>query len=212
MNASTVAPEQRFTKARPCPVCSGYGAATRGQGKRYYGFLSDDGDYAHCAREEHAGILERHSNSDTFAHRLKGDCRCGVRHDPLPVAETNGKATKRRIAATYDYHDTNGELHYQTVRFVPKGFSQRRPNGKGGWTWSLNGVRRVPYRLPELLAADKQVTVYAAEGEEDVDRLRALGLVSTTNPEGAGKWREEFSEHLKDRHVVILPDNDEAGR
>ncbi len=83
------------------------------------------------------------------------------------------------------------------VRFVPKDFRQRRPNGNGKWTWSLNGTKRVPYRLPELLAAEKQATVYVAEGEEDVDRLRALGCVSTTNSEGAGNWRDELSEYLK---------------
>jgi len=29
------------------------------------------------------------------------------------------KKSKRRIAATYDYHDENGKLLFQTVRYVP---------------------------------------------------------------------------------------------
>src|SRR6516164_4926592 len=29
---------------------------------------------------------------------------------------------------------------------------------------------------------------------------------------GAGKWRDEYSKHLKGANVVILPDNDEPGR
>src|SRR5215208_507945 len=209
--SALVRPDQRFTKAHPCPICGGYDAELRGQGKRCYGFLSDDGNYAHCTREEHAGTLGRHPNSDTFAHRLEGDCRCGVRHYPLPAALTHARATKLHIEATYDYLGTDEELLYQVIRFAPKTFRQRRPDGKGGWSWSLNGVQRVPYRLPELLAADKQAPVYVAEGEEDVDRLRALGLMSTTNSEGAGKWRDELSEYLRDRNVVILPDNDEPG-
>jgi len=37
-------------------------------------------------------------------------------------------------------------------------------------------------------------------------------LLGTTNSGGAGKWQPEYSEALRDRNVVILPDNDEAGR
>ncbi len=210
--SARVNPEQRFTKARPCPVCGGHDARNRGQGTRCYGFLSDDGNWAHCTRQEYAGSLERHANSETFAHKLTGDCRCGEHHDPLSTPPTNERATNRRIEATYDYLDVNGQRLYQVVRFVPKTFRQRRPDGNGGWTWSLNGTRRVPYRLPELLASDNRATVYLPEGEEDVDRLRDLGLVSTTNPEGAGSWRDELSEYLRDRNAVVLQDNDEAGR
>src|SRR5262249_41442791 len=59
--------------------------------------------------------------------------------------------SERRIVTTYDYQDENGKLLFQVVRFDPKGFRQRRPDGRGGWLWSLNGVRRVPYRLPDVL-------------------------------------------------------------
>src|SRR5690606_4728186 len=47
---------------------------------------------------------------------------------------------------------------------------------------------------------------------KDVDNLRALGFTATTNPMGAGKWRDEYSESLRGAHAVILPDNDEPGR
>ena len=50
------------------------------------------------------------------------------------------------------------------------------------------------------------------EGEKDADRLASLGFVATTNAGGAGKWRDEYSEYLRGRHVVIIPDNDEPGR
>jgi len=69
----------------------------------------------------------------------------------------------------------------------------------------------VIYKLPELLAADTSDTVYVVEGEKDADQLAALGLVTTTNPQGAGKWREEYTAPLVGRRVVILPDNDKAG-
>lgn len=121
-----------------------------------------------------------------------------------------------RILATYDYKDERGNLLFQTVRLwdVEKGkdFRQRRPNGKGGWVWKLEDTRRVLYRLSELIVANPLDPVFVVEGEKDVDNLIRLGLAATTNPMGAGKWRKEFAEFLRDRAVIILPDNDELGR
>jgi hypothetical protein len=117
-----------------------------------------------------------------------------------------------RIATTYDYTDENGQLLYQAVRYEPKDFRQRRPDGKGGWVWNLNGVRLVLYRLPELARAPSSRPVFVAEGEKDVDRLTEMGLVATTNAMGAGKWRLSYAEALTGREVVILPDNDDPGR
>src|SRR6185436_19822316 len=36
---------------------------------------------------------------------------------------------------------------FQCLRYKPKAFSQRRPDGSGGWIGNLNGVRRVLFRL-----------------------------------------------------------------
>jgi putative DNA primase/helicase len=116
-----------------------------------------------------------------------------------------------RIAATYDYRDERRELLFQVVRFEPKDFRPRRPSGDG-WIWNLGDVRRVLYRLPDLLAAKPDEPVFVVEGEKDVDTLVRLGLCATTSPGGAGKWRPEYSKALDDRQVVILPDNDEPGR
>ena len=192
-----------FNRSNPCPICNGYDSMERGKGKRCHGFLSSDEKYANCSREEYAGLLTKNLKSDTYGHKLKGNCNCGVRHDPSPA---------KQLVATYDYKDEQGKLLYQVVRYEPKAFLQRQPDGKGSWVWKLDGVRRVLYRLPELLAADPQETVFIVEGEKDANRLSALGLVVTTNVSGAGKWRDEYNEYLCERHVVILPDNDQKGR
>ena len=73
-----MSPLQRFKRDRPCPVCGGHADLPQGEGRRWCGYLSDDGRYALCARAEHAGRLEQDGNADTFAHYLQGDCRCGV--------------------------------------------------------------------------------------------------------------------------------------
>lgn len=128
----------------------------------------------------------------------------------------NGDGTRRErhIVATYDYADEKGKLLFQVVRFEPKGFAQRRPDPKapGGYSWNLEGVERVVYRLPELVAAPLDVLVFIVEGEKDADALTRLGLIATANPGGAGKWRTEYAACFKGRRVVVLPDNDDTGR
>jgi len=100
---------------------------------------------------------------------------------------------------------------YQSVRYDPKDFKQRKPDGNGGWAWNISGVRLVLYRLSELLKRESE-TVFVCEGEKDVHTLEAFGLLATCNAMGAGKWRPEYSETLRGRSVVILPDNDAPGR
>ncbi len=133
---------------------------------------------------------------------------------PAPEDRSRRPARPRcaKIAAIYDYRDETGSLLFQVVREEPKAFKQRRPDGRGAWIWNVDGVRRVLYRLPELLAAPMDAVVNVVEGEKDAEALAALGFVATTNPGGAGKWRPEFAEVLRDRVVVILADSDEAGR
>jgi hypothetical protein len=116
-------------------------------------------------------------------------------------------AQQGRIATIYDYTDESGKLLFQTVRYEPKGFRQRRPDGRGGWIWNLKGVRRVLYRLPELTRRASE-PIFLCEGEKDAHTLEALGLLATTNPMGAGNWRAEYSQQIRGRPVVCLPDND----
>lgn len=116
-----------------------------------------------------------------------------------------------KIVAEYDYRDDHGTVQYQVVRLKPKDFRQRRPDGRGGWNWKMIGVKPLPYRLPEMLA-EPQKPVFVVEGEKDADRLTREGLIATCNHGGAGKWRPELCRWFEDRLVMILPDNDEAGR
>jgi len=124
---------------------------------------------------------------------------------------TTKNGSKSRVVAHYDYRDEAGDIVFQAVRYEPKDFKQRRPDGTGGWTWSVKGVRVVPYRLPELLAEPERPVV-VAEGEKDCDNLARIGLLATCNAGGAGKWTAEHSAFLRGRRVIVLPDNDNAGR
>ena len=129
-----------------------------------------------------------------------------------PQSTPDGDAPPR-IVTTYAYADGNGKLLYEVVRFEPKDFRQRRPDGRGGWIWNLDGTPRVPYHLPELLASDPTAWVLVCEGEKDVDSVRGLDLAATCNPGGAGKWKYLTDDSaLHDRRVAIIPDRDEPGR
>jgi len=117
---------------------------------------------------------------------------------------------KRRaeVVATYDYANESGQLEYQIRRDDQKSFKVwHRKNDK--WVLGLNGQRRVLYRLEEVIAAE---TVYVVEGEKDADNMAANGFVATCNPFGAGKWRTDYNESLRDKIVIIIPDNDEPGQ
>jgi len=115
----------------------------------------------------------------------------------------------RTLTATYRYIDADGVLQFEVLRYTPKTFRQRRPDGDG-WAWNLQGVTRVPYRLPELLASDRGVCI--VEGEKDCDALIALGVTATTFAGGAGKWVDNYADWFKQRTVFIIPDNDDPGR
>ena len=122
------------------------------------------------------------------------------------IENGNGKS---KLAKTYDYHDADGQLIFQVCRMEPKDFRQRRPDGNGGFIWNMQGVERVPYRLPEVIKADEVLIV---EGEKDADAMAAIGFTATTCPMGAGKWREHYNEYLQGKKIIIIPDNDEPGR
>jgi hypothetical protein len=190
--------------------------------------------YCSCCHANIFGVVERVRGCDWRAAR--DFCREALHADPWrPAAserpmpdhlhvvpdESSANEAKapppwqRPITATFDYPDEHGEVLFQSVKFAdslePR-FMQRHPDGQGGWKWGIAGVRRILYRLPELVAAvaDKQ-TIYLVEGEKDVESLRGLGLTATTNPLGAGKWLDEYSETLRNADVIIIGDNDAPG-
>lgn len=118
--------------------------------------------------------------------------------------------SKREIVAEYDYYNEEADLIYQVIRYHPKAFAQRRPDGNGGWIYNLKGVPKLLYNLLELINTEADY-VFVTEGEKSVDDLKALGFVATSNSGGAGKWDKSFNKYFKGKDVVIFPDNDDAG-
>ena len=150
-------------------------------------------------------------NRNTGLWYCFGGCGGGTAQDFAARRGVSPPARRERDPeAVHDYRDEQGKLLYQVVRFPGKEFRQRRPDGAGGWIWNLKDVRRVLYRLPEILKAEGWI--FVVEGERDVGTLVRVELEATTNSGGAKKWRAEFSESLRGKRVAILGDNDEPGR
>jgi Protein of unknown function (DUF3631)/CHC2 zinc finger len=138
---------------------------------------------------------------------------------------------RKVVRAEFYYHDQDGALQFiiDRVEFEnqdgssivtkegkrKKTFSQRRPdpNQPDNWLWNVDGVPPLPYRLPEMVEAIAAgYAILVAEGEAKVDLLRSWDIPATCCAGGAKKWRPEHSAFLRGANVVILPDNDDAGR
>ena len=116
--------------------------------------------------------------------------------------------TKVREAERYQYFKEDGSLAFSVIRSHPKDFRPLQPDGH----LDLNGIERIPYRLPELIKSiQSHETIFITEGEKDCDRGNEIGLSCTTFPSGTGKFQDEYSQYFKNAEVVILPDNDKPG-
>jgi DNA primase len=119
------------------------------------------------------------------------------------------------IKETHDYTDEAYRLLFQVLRFEPIGQPKqfRQRTGPDQKKWSIKGARIVPFRLPELIEdIGAEHVVFIVEGEKDVNTLRARNVPATTNPMGAGNWRDDFGPIFNGADVVICGDNDEPGR
>jgi len=177
---------------------------------------------------------EDHAPSLSIGNRRDGDgvvikCHAGCSTEAVLAAlgmteaelfdetRTTSQDARPQAVAVYDYTDQNGVLLYQKVRYEPKTFRQRRPDGNG-WSWSLGDTRRVLYRLPEVVAAIAAGDlVFVCEGEKDANGMRAAGMTATTWTEGAWKpdqkpkWRAEYTEALTGARVAVIRDKDAPG-
>jgi AAA domain len=202
----------RFTGSHVCPVCGGSDRDRRGQGTRCFGYRIDK--FVFCTRPEHAGNAPYCENASAYRHDASGPCPCGTEH-ATEVPRQPRRPNRGTFVCNYQYRDRDGKVLHETVRTRdPKGFFQRRPDAKakGGYLNNLSGVQLVLYHLPEICNAGTEHAIYIVEGEKDADALSKLGLLATTNPQGAGKWRLVDSSPLHGHACVIIPDNDQQGR
>ena len=120
----------------------------------------------------------------------------------------NGKAPLGAAKAVYDYTDEAGKRLYQVLRYEPlnalKQFVQR--TGPDQVKWSIKGVRRVLYRLPELIEAVAQNhIVFVVEGEKDVETLLTPRHSGDDKGRGRGERGGSSERQGLDRRVQRNP-------
>ena len=134
-----------------------------------------------------------------------------------PAGESKSKPLGE-LTKVYDYTDEAGQLLFQVCRYEQtidgkreKTFRPRVPDGRHGWRYGAPEALRYNtiYRMPEVAAAIREGrTVFVVEGEKDADNLAVLGYTATTQPGGAGKWKDGHTKRLAGADVVVIPDND----
>ncbi len=199
---------------RPIKRAGGYSAACPCHDDRRQSLSIGEGKNGGVLLHCHAGC-DTKAILEAVGLRFRDVAPTEERQGPALRAESsqNDKRAivpmQSQIVATYDYCDEAGRLLFQKVRYAPKGFSQRHPDGKGGWNKGRGG-QAVLFRLPAIAASD---TVWICEGEKDCLRLAAHGRCATTAPDGAGpgKWKPSYNDALAVKNVIIIPDNDAVG-
>ncbi len=131
----------------------------------------------------------------------------GLEISDLYADNSNGKQILHQ--ETYIYKDENSNVVYYKTRIdyghKDKSFFFEQPNGNK----TLQGAHRVPYNLPNVLNFP---AIYFVEGEKCADILIKNGLAATTLDTGANSvWQDYYDDYFKDKEVIIIPDNDEAG-
>jgi len=174
---------------------------------------SGSGYMARCPvpahKDKHQSLSVKVENGTTLINCLAG---CSFKSIIQSLGLNNYEPKEKVIERTYDYLDAEGNLIYQVVRYYPKSFRHRRPDGEGGWVWDIKGVKPFLYNLPKLLAAlESETPAVIVEGEKDCETLARYDIVATTCSGGANNWRPEFTEIFHNARVIIIPDNDKAG-
>ncbi|WP_264685943.1 AAA family ATPase [Wolbachia endosymbiont (group B) of Pyrgus malvae] len=135
------------------------------------------------------------------------------------IAEWLGKKHARKyksieyleqfLTCSWNYYDENNQVIVIVNRYdLPEG-KEYRPFDVKKSIFTAPEVRPL-YNIPEILKSDKIVLV---EGEKCAEALIEKGITATTAMSGANAPIEKTDwTPLKGKHIIIWPDNDEAGK
>lgn len=156
-----------------------------------------------CSQAEVIGALREKG--------LWGEAQQRGLHQPIPI-RSGGRGS---LVKTYQFVNTAGEIVAEHGRFEGangKSFAWRIPGSD--WREGLGtvAIHDLPlYGLQDVLQRPFE-PVWVVEGEKAADACREAGLVAVCL--GGGASQQTFGnalDPLKDREVVLWPDNDEPG-
>lgn len=175
---------------------------------------------------ETEGFIEKRGREERqLTHRDEPD-----REESPPADTDEAPSPTMKPVKGYRYVSADGEPIYEVIRYnfvladgsiemdpekgtPKKTFRQRRPDGRGGHLWNLEGIGHTIFRhnlIEQAIAEGK--TIFLPEGEKDVETVEEWGLVGSTNSGGAKNWTDKLAALFKGADVVIPIDNDDAGR
>jgi predicted P-loop ATPase len=143
-----------------------------------------------------------------------------VQNCDLPRSHVGGIRTDEEIRYTYQHPD--GTYSWTKTRYVTKSGKKRFR----AEAWDVTAKQWSSGRpagavllfnlatIATILAACPTTKLLIVEGEKDATTAGELGVLATTNADGAGKWRVEDTEMLIKlgvQEVVVCPDNDAPG-
>jgi len=112
------------------------------------------------------------------------------------------------------FFDLDGETPLvKEIRYRPKDFSQCRYEA-GKWIDDMGDVPWPLLHADRIHKADPSTPVFVVEGCKAASHGASMGLLTTTNPCGSGKFdkvADRFLELLRGRTAIVLPDNDQPG-
>ncbi|MDN5248422.1 MAG: AAA family ATPase [Wolbachia endosymbiont of Tyrophagus putrescentiae] len=120
----------------------------------------------------------------------------------------NIKYLKQFLTCSWNYYDENNQVIVTVYRYdTPKG-KEYRPFDVKALSYRAPKIRPL-YNIPGILKSDKVILV---EGEKCAEALIGQGLTATTIMCGANAPIDKNDwTALTGKHVIIWPDNDEAG-
>jgi hypothetical protein len=206
--AAKVRNGQRFCKITPRPETA---AATSNNDTANETLTTGNDDSDDDIDDRPEGGRDDKREDDQRSKQFNDDCdRLGDSADGY----ASGERSRGGSCAVYIYRDANGAPYLRVIRTTQKQFPQSHWDN-GRWVKGKPNGPKIPYRLPELIAAAPDIPVLICEGEKDTDNVAAVGLIATTNSEGAGKgkWTTDLNKWFAGKQTAyILEDNDENGR
>lgn len=140
--------------------------------------------------------------------------------DRLEYGQKQKYGDSAKVTAVYTYTKADGTYLYSKIRVEYEKDGKREKvtpfitlhPENDSWDWGNKSGKTVLYNLPDVIETVKnRRKVCICEGEKDCDTLRKAGYVATTAG-GVKSWKDEYATFFVGAEVILLPDNDDAGR
>lgn len=199
----------RVTRHDPCRVC----------GKPDWCINAPEGTICQRIESEHK------SGEAGWWHPLEGRRKelapSGTNYSSLLSSESKSPklapATygSHKPSQIYFYNLADGSPAYRKLRFEKGTLDPDRKQFRfehwrdGAWYCGRGNYAPSLYRLEQFKG---RKTVYVVEGEKCADALWDFGLLGTCDDSGGRSWHKSLNLHFINKHIVVLPDNDQTGR